>query len=64
MLETPTINYLTKAAKDRQLFYQTTGRTYSEQYNVWRERFAQRQRKLEFSDWLQLRLAFIRRVTL
>lgn len=56
--------YMRKAAQDRRRFYEVTGRTYLEQLNIWRERYDQRKRKLEFSKWLQKRLAFIRRVAL
>ena len=53
-----------REAKNRRLFYAVTGRTYLEQLNVWRALYDARPRKLNFDEFLQRRLAFIRRVAL
>mgnify|MGYP003338567594 CR=1 FL=1 len=63
-IENELYQYALKRANDARLFFNATGRTYAQQLNVWREQYAARPRKLAFEDWLQKRLAFIRRIAL
>ncbi len=58
------IIYQQKLAQDRQRFLVVTGHTYIEQYRIWEERYNSRPRKVEWAQWLENRLAFIRRIAL